>query len=313
WLNGIFAFSIYDTFEQRLWLCRDHLGIKPLFISRSQEHLFWGSELKTVTSLYDKDSLQINEESIPYFLHLGYIPEPMTIYRGVEKFPAGHFAQYDLKTGKWEQASYWQAADHYLKQHDIDEENALRTFRDKLYAAVERQMVSDVPLGTFLSGGIDSSLVTAVASQVHKGKVKSFSIGFTDTAFDESEYATQVANHLQSEHHLFKVTQDDILELIPEFISVYDEPFADSSAFPTMLVSRLAREHVTVTLSGDGGDELFQGYGMYQWAARLHQPMVELWRKPLYQLSKLLPLKYQRAGRLFDYPDRAQVPSHIFS
>jgi asparagine synthase (glutamine-hydrolysing) len=184
-----------------------------------------------------------------------------------------------------------------------------------LFAAVERQMISDVPLGTFLSGGIDSSLVTAVAAQVRGGgqKLKTFSIGFDEPRFDESEFAGKVATHLHTDHHLFRVSEQDVLELLPRFISVYDEPFADSSAFPTMLVSRLARQHVTVVLSGDGGDELFQGYGMYAWARRLSNPGVRLLRKPAYWLSRIMGERYRRAGNLFCYPNQAHIPSHIFS
>ncbi len=313
WLNGIFAFAIYDTVEEKIWLCRDHLGIKPLFIHRDESRFSWASELKALVQAKHAQRLPINRKAIPYFLHLGYIPEPATIYEGIEKFPAGHYGMLETKTGQWTQTPYWQASDYYLADPVTNEAAALQQYREKLFAAVERQMISDVPLGTFLSGGIDSSLVTAVASRINPGKVKSFSIGFEEAAFDESAYAQQVAGHLQTDHHLFRVKQDDILELIPEFISVYDEPFADSSAFPTMLVSRLARQHVTVTLSGDGGDELFQGYGMYTWARRLHDPKIRLLRKPLYLAGRLMPERYQRAGQVFNYPDSARIPSHIFS
>ncbi len=310
WLNGIFAFSIYDTVEEKIWLCRDHLGIKPLFISRDNEQLCWASELKALTH---KKTLKINRQAIPYFLHLGYIPEPATIYEGIEKFPAGYYGMLEIKTGRWTQTPYWQASDYYLTDPVTNETTALQQYRETLFAAVERQMISDVPLGTFLSGGIDSSLVSAVAAHINRGKVKTFSIGFEEAAFDESVYAQQVADHLKTEHHLFRVKQDDILALIPEFISVYDEPFADSSAFPTMLVSRLARQHVTVTLSGDGGDELFQGYGMYAWAKRLHDPKIRLLRKPLHLVGRFMQERYQRAGELFNYPSRERIPGHIFS
>lgn len=311
WLNGIFSFGIYDTLKQQLWLCRDQLGIKPLFIQKQEGQLLFASELKMIIAAGGQQ--EINKASIPYFLHLGYIPEPLTIYKEIEKFPSAHYACFDIGSGSWEQKKYWDGNDHYLKPQSGDEATLLKMYREKLFAAVERQMISDVPLGTFLSGGIDSSLVTAVAAQVNPGKVKSFSIGFEEAAFDESQYAGQVAKHLNTEHHLFKVKLDDVLQLVPDFMSVYDEPFADSSAFPTMLVSRLARKHVTVALSGDGGDEFFQGYGMYAWAERLNDPKVRLMRKPLHLVSKLMKERYQRAGKLFDYKYRSNIPSHIFS
>jgi asparagine synthase (glutamine-hydrolysing) len=310
WLNGIFAMAIYDIRDEQLWLCRDQLGIKPLFIKKNEEELWFASELKAIVS---KGHAEINKAAVPYFLHLGYIPEPLTIYKGIEKFPAGCYGVLDVRNNEWHTERYWSASDHYLSHPVKDEAQALRDYKEKLFKAVDRQMISDVPLGTFLSGGIDSSLVTAVASKISSHKVATFSIGFEEAAFDESAYAGQVADHLKTDHHLFRVKQDDVLDLVPHFISVYDEPFADPSAFPTMLVSRLAREHVTVTLSGDGGDELFQGYGMYAWAKRLRDPKIRLLRKPLHLASRFMNERYQRAGQLFDYPSTSRIPSHIFS
>ncbi len=312
WLNGFFALSIWDTQDRKLYLSRDQVGIKPLFFRRNGRDLAWSSELKSMlASLPVKPGM--DRRAVAYFLHLGYIPEPLTIYEGIEKFPAGCWAMYDTTNGDWKLTRYWDASDYYLKEPLQDEAKALSLYKEKLFAAVERQMISDVPLGTFLSGGIDSSLVTAVAAKISPRKVNTFSIGFEEAAYDESAYAGQVAGHLKTEHHLFRVKLDDVLSVVPQFIRVYDEPFADSSAFPTMLVSQLARKHVTVTLSGDGGDELFQGYGMYAWAGRLNSRRVRMLRKPIYQASRMMPERYRRAGRLFDFPDSARIPSHIFS
>lgn len=317
WLNGIFAFSIYDIVEEKLWLCRDQLGIKPLFIQRSAQKLIFASELKSVIESNKetgkKSNFLISKTAVANFLHLGYIPEPMTIYRGIKKFPAGNYAVLDIKTGEWNRYKYWNAKDYYLNDPVSDETTALAQYKEKLFASVERQMISDVPLGTFLSGGIDSSLVTAVASEVSNKKVKTFSIGFENPDLDESRYAEQVAAHLGTDHQTFKIKLEDILELVPQFINVYDEPFADSSAFPTMLVSKLAKEKVTVTLSGDGGDEFFQGYGMYNWANRLSDPKMQLMRKPFHFFGKLLSERHERAGRVFNYPSLKRISSHIFS
>ncbi|MES2480133.1 MAG: asparagine synthase (glutamine-hydrolyzing) [Bacteroidota bacterium] len=317
WLNGIFAFSVYDTIEEKLWLCRDQLGIKPLFIQRNNEQLIFASELKSILVSNQKhdnnNGALISKKAVAHFLHLGYVPEPMTIYRGIKKFPAGNYAVLDIKTNEWNRQKYWNARDYYLKNPIENEADALKQYKERLFAAVEKQMISDVPLGTFLSGGIDSSLVTAVASKISPKKVKSFCIGFEDAKFDESPFAQQVASHLGTDHHLFKVKLDDIFSLFPEFLSVYDEPFADSSAFPTMLVSKLAKEHVTVTLSGDGGDEFFQGYGMYNWAKRLQDTRVQMFRKPVFLASKFMSERHQRAGRVFNFPAVKRIPSHIFS
>lgn len=317
WLNGIFALAIYDTVQEKIWVSRDHLGIKPLFIYRSNDIFLFSSELKAITQLKQREMLTgdflPSRKAAAAFLHLGYIPEPLTIFRGVKKFPAGNYGVYDLSSRSWERNAYWNAADYFLTAPVTDAADAGRRFRDTLFASVERQMISDVPLGTFLSGGIDSSLVTAVAAHISNKPVKTFSIGFEDPKFDESPFAAKIASHLKTEHHTFKVSASDVLDLVPDFFNVYDEPFSDSSAFPTMLVSRLARKEVTVTLSGDGGDELYQGYGMYAWAQRMSNPLWQASRKFVGFGARFLNERYQRAALVANYPDRRTMKSHIFS
>ena len=317
WLNGIFAFSIYDTLEEKLWFCRDQLGVKPLFIQRTNGKLIFASELKSIIEankeVGKKAHFLISKKAVAHYLHLGYIPEPFTIYRGIKKFPAANYAVLDTKTNEWNRYCYWKATDYYLTNPIMDERLVVDQYKEKLFSAVEGQMVSDVPLGTFLSGGIDSSLVTAVASKISDKKVKTFSIGFEDAQFDESQFAHQVASELRTDHHLFTVKFDDVLALVPEFLDLYDEPFADSSAFPTMLVSKLAKEHVSVALSGDGGDEFYQGYGMYTWAKRLADVKVRITHKPIYWASKWMNERNQRAGSLYNFPAAQRIPSHIFS
>jgi asparagine synthase (glutamine-hydrolysing) len=317
WLNGMFAIAIHDTIENKLYLCRDQIGIKPLFYYRDDNTLLFSSELKAIQHYFKKGatgtSLSVNHFAIPYFLHLGFIPEPHTIYDKVYKFPASQFAILDIATDKLQFQTYWRAEEYFLNAPLDNEDVALKAYRTTLFDAVESQMVSDVPLGTFLSGGIDSSLVTAVAAKTSNTPVSTFSIGFNEAKYDESTYAERVAKHLKTKHHTFKVSANDVMELIPSLLDVYDEPFADSSAFPTMLVSQLARKHVTVTLSGDGGDELFQGYGMYTWANRLRRPLVKTFRKPLYHLSQVMDNRFKRAGRLFYYPSPDRIYTHIFS
>ena len=173
--------------------------------------------------------------------------------------------------------------------------------------------MSDVPFGTFLSGGIDSSLVTALAQKSTSEKLKTFSIGFDDAKHDESSFAQQVSEHLETEHFEYRVTEKDALELVPEILPQYDEPYADSSAFPTMLVSKMARQEVTMTLSGDGGDELFHGYGMYSWAQRLDNPLIKAFHSPISTILALGEDRYKRIAKVFDYSGSNQVHSHIFS
>ena len=170
-----------------------------------------------------------------------------------------------------------------------------------------------MPYGTFLSGGIDSSLITAIASKVSSEKLNTFTIRFDDAKYNEADFAKKIAEYLGTNHHEFTVTYNDAKQLVDEITSVYDEPYADSSAIPTMLVSKLARQHVTMTLSGDGGDELFHGYGAYNWANRLNKPLVSTFRKPISKIFSLMADKYRRAGKVFDYQEISKIKSHIFS
>lgn len=315
WLNGMFSVVIHDKQEQKLYISRDQIGIKPLFYYKDEQSFVFASELKVIVNYAksEKRKLAVNHTAIPYFLHLGFIPEPLTIYKDVHKFPAAHFAILDINSGNLDIRPYWKPEDYYLKNPVTDEKTAFELYKKTLFESVESQMISDVPLGTFLSGGIDSSLVTAVASKISSQKINTFSIGFNEAKYDESVYAKAVADHLGTNHHTFKVSVNDVMELVPSLMDVYDEPFADSSAFPTMLVSRLARQHVTVTLSGDGGDELFQGYGMYTWANRLDNPLVQTFRKPIYAATQMMNNRIRRGGALFNYPSKQRIHTHIFS
>lgn len=317
-MNGMFAFAIYDIKEKSVTLCRDHVGIKPLFYFADESNFIFASELKVIKKLA-REKLVINKEAIPHFLHLGFIPEPQTIYTNTYKFPAAHFVQIKIQAHSFsnllnDMQPFWKLQDAIQPVVISDETTAKKQLNDLLLDAVEKQLISDVPIGTFLSGGIDSSLVTALAAKVSgNDKIKTFSIAIDDGRYNESKFARQVADHLQTEHHEFKIKEKEVLELVDTLIPTYDEPFADSSAFPTMMVSRLAKKQVTVALSGDGGDELFHGYGMYTWANRLSNPLIPLIKGPLYAASKLMRNKYQRAGNLYGYPSRQNITAHIFS
>ena len=316
WLNGMFAFAIYDIEKKMITLCRDHAGIKPLFIYYSETDLIFSSEIKSIKTIKG-DVLTINSSSIPYFLHLGFMPQPLTIYNDVEKFPSAHYLQVDTTQNfneiSFQAKPFWSLESKIEAEVITNESQAKNTLSHLVYDAVEKQLVSDVAIGTFLSGGVDSSLVTAVASKVSPQKINTYSISIDDGKYNESKYASQVAKQLNTSHHEFHVKEKQVLELINELLPTYDEPFADSSAFPTMMVSKLARQHVKVALSGDGGDELFMGYGMYVWAKRLSNPLVPLMRWPLFASSKLMSNKYQRAGNLYAYPSKQNLVTHIFS
>ena len=316
-MNGMFAFAIFDMQEKVVTICRDHLGIKPLFLYQDDGVIIFASELKAIKSLVGQ-RLSINKVAIPYFLHLGFIPQPLTIYNKTHKFPSAHYAQIStsgilLHEFAVEFVPFWQLENSGNEK--INDESVAKNQLEKLLVdSVQKQLISDVPIGIFLSGGVDSSLVTAIAVKISGAKkIKTFSIAIDDDKFNESKYAAQVATHLKTEHHELKVNEKEVIELVDKLISTYDEPFADSSAFPTMMVSRFAKKHVTVTLSGDGGDELFHGYGMYQWAKRLEASYWQFLKKPLFTASQLLNSKYQRIGNMFAYPDKKHILTHIFS
>jgi asparagine synthase (glutamine-hydrolysing) len=317
-MNGMFAFVIYDIKENVVTLCRDHAGIKPLFYFNDGTTIVFASELKAIKYLMT-DKMQLNRKAIPYFFHLGFMPGPLTIYTNTYKFPAASYLQINIAAGSFNDVQhqtipFWKLESAITSPTLSDEPAAKKQLTDLLFDAVEKQLISDVPIGTFLSGGVDSSVVTAVAAKISgSNKIKTFSISIDDARFNESQYATRVAKHLQTDHHEFIVKEKEVLELVDKLIPAYDEPFADSSAFPTMMVSRLARQHVTVALSGDGGDELFFGYGMYQWAKRLSSPGWRAFKDPLFFASGFLNSKYQRIGNMFAYPNINNITTHIFS
>jgi len=311
-LNGMFAIVIYDKLEDSLYVFRDRVGIKPIYYFWDGQNFAFASELKALkTSAFINSNISLNATAINEYLHLGYIPEPHSIYQNIYKFPAGSLAI--LKGNDLKIKKYWRIEDK-IKSNVLDnEQEALAELKQLLVSSVRYRMISDVPFGTFLSGGIDSSLVTAIAQSLSSEPVNTFNISFADTKYDESSYAKAIADHLGTKHHEYKVTEKDARELIPGLMDVYDEPYADSSAIPTMLVSKMAKQNVTMTLSGDGGDELFMGYGAYNWARRLNNPFIKALRKPAGAILHGLNDKYRRASHLFEEVADEQLASHIFS
>ena len=308
--NGMFALAIWDSVEEKLTLFRDRVGKKPLFYFWDGQNFAFASELKGLKNLpiIPKD---IDYDAIQHFLHLGYVPEPHTIYKKVKKMKAG--AMMTVTKNELKQTVYWDIRSKITTNVLSEPVEAKAQLSALLTDSVSHRMISDVPLGTFLSGGVDSSLVTAIAQSVSKTRVKTFSLGFKEKKFNESTYAQQVADHLHTDHHTLVVSEKDAIDNMEQFLDVFDEPFSDSSAFPTMLVSKLAREHVTVALTGDGGDELFHGYGMYTWAERMNKPMLWNFRKPIGAAMKAGPNRYKRAADLFKAGTKEKLPAHIFS
>ena len=257
-LNGMFAIAIWDSRRRRLVLGRDRLGQKPLVYRAEPNRLTFASQIKSLLEVPDTPR-EIDPSAVDEYLTYQYVPHPNTIFRGIHKLPPGHCAEY--KDGHLKVEPYWRP--DFRVQRPTTEPEAIDFLRQTLSSSVQLRMQSDVPLGAFLSGGVDSSLVVALMQKQSEEPVKTFSIGFPVPEYDESQYARQVAKHLGTEHHELQVTPDGV-QVLPELIWHYDEPFADSSAIPTWYVSQMTREHVTVALSGDGGDELFCGYPRYK-------------------------------------------------
>lgn len=256
YFNGMFAFALWDASNKRFLLARDHLGIKPLYYWLGDEGLIFGSELKSII-LHPAVEREVDLEALDQFLTLEYIPTPRTIFKNIYKLPAGHRLIY--QDGQHQIEKYWDIPDFETPR---DEKTVQETLIELIDEAVKMQLMSDVPLGAFLSGGIDSSSVVAAMSKSSSTPVKTFSIGFDDATYNELPYARAVAKQYETEH-TEQILDPNIVDLVEKLVPHLDEPFGDFSIFPTYLVSEVAREQVKVVLSGDGGDEIFGGYDTY--------------------------------------------------
>ncbi|MDP6077025.1 MAG: asparagine synthase (glutamine-hydrolyzing), partial [Acidimicrobiales bacterium] len=268
---GMFAFACWDAHESELWLARDRFGEKPLYYGIHQGALLFASELKALRAVpgFEPD---IDRQALAEYFRWTNVPAPMTIFEGVNKLPPAHFLRFEGSFGETQPQPYWSAFEVARTEPPLpDGVDAVDQLSEVLDRSVRAQMVSDVPLGAFLSGGVDSSSVVASMQRQSSVPVRTFTIGFSEPAYDESGYAAEVAEVLGTDHTDLVVSPDDAMRVIPDLPRIWDEPFADSSQIPTFLVSRMAREHVTVTLSGDGGDELFGGYDRYQQVERLER------------------------------------------
>lgn len=277
---GMFAFALWDEQEKVLTLCRDRLGEKPLYYGWLGSTFYFASELKAIEQVVAKDQLSIDHAALGDFLKNGYISAPLSIYKHINKLMPGTLltlpqAAFDGQSRPAPEA-YWSVLDSAnagLADQIEDEQQATDALDGLLKNTIKRQMIADVDVGMFLSGGIDSSVVCAVAQAESAKQVKTYTIGFSEKEYDESAYAQQIARHLGTEHCAMTVTPQDVLQVVPELSTIYDEPFADSSQTLAYLVSSMAKQHVTVCLSGDGGDELFAGYNRYIWNEVIWQKM----------------------------------------
>jgi asparagine synthase (glutamine-hydrolysing) len=260
-LRGMFSFAIWDKRERKLFMARDRVGVKPLHYCLAGETLVFASEIKSILQHPDV-TREVNLEAITDFLTFGYVPDPASAFQGIHKLLPGHTLTF--KDGRLSTHCYWDFEyDQTGDSGPVREESYYtERIRELIAESVRLRLISDVPLGAFLSGGIDSSTVVAMMAREMDRPVKTFSIGFTDSSFDELHYARITARHFNTEHHEFIVTPD-VCKIVEEIVWHHDEPFADVSSIPTYIVSKMAREHVTVVLSGDGGDELFGGYDRY--------------------------------------------------
>jgi asparagine synthase (glutamine-hydrolysing) len=266
--HGMFAIALYDERAGELIFIRDRAGVKPLFYYQQNDLFLFGSELKSLLA-HPGFKKELSREAVASFLQYGYVSHPHCIYRNTRKLQPGCYLRLHLQTGRAEQVQYWNVYDHYNKPKlNISLQEAVEQTEPILQKAFQYRMVADVPVGVFLSGGYDSSCVTALLQKDSTEKIKTFTIGTTDGKLDEAPYARQIANHLGTDHTEYYCTPKEALEIIPQLPHYFDEPFADSSAIPTILVSRLARKSVTVALSADAGDEIFAGYNRYDYIAR---------------------------------------------
>ncbi len=283
--TGMFAFALWDRKEKQLYLVRDRIGEKPLYFGWVNETFLFGSELKALRA-YPGWRDDIDRDALALFMQFNYIPAPNTIYKGISKLEPGCIAKISGK-GKGhdvEVQRYWSMQEVVSQpRQKINDKTAVEYTESLLSLSVKRQMVADVPLGAFLSGGIDSSLIVTLMQNQSVRPVRTFTIGFNESSYNEANHALAVAKHLGTEHTEFYVSPQDAMDVIPLLPTLYDEPFADSSQIPTFLVSRMTQEHVSVSLSGDGGDEFFGGYNRYSWGQNI-------WDR-----IKLFPLPLRRA------------------
>lgn len=288
WLDGMYGFSIYDKKINKLFIARDFFGEKPLYYTQNDNQFLWASELKSIIKTIDYKP-NISKKGLNLYFRLTYIPAPYTIYEGIHKLEANHYLEYDLNT--FEYNIHKINHEPAPKTADISFEDAKAKTRELVYNSVDSRSIADVGLGTFLSGGVDSSIVSLCLSQATDKKIDTFSIGFKKASYDETDKSRVVAKMLDSNHHEFIIDEDDLKHNIHEILVNFDEPFSDTAALPTHLLSEKTREHVTVALTGDGGDEVFGGYNKY-YIGKMNKRYTSVVPKALHKTIAKLSNKY---------------------
>jgi len=282
--RGMFAIVLFDEKKNEIICIRDRAGVKPFYYYWKDGLFLFASELKALIE-HPAFEKQVNYDAVGSFLQYNYVPQPHSIFKNTLKLPAGHLLKLNLETQKTSVEQYWNVYDHYNKPKlKIDFEEAVNETERILSESFQYRMVADVPVGVFLSGGFDSSCVTALLQKNATEKIKTFTIGITDDQLDEAPHAKKIAKHLGTDHTEYYCTPKEALDIIPDLPYYYDEPFADPSAIPTILVSRLARKKVTVALSADAGDEIFAGYNRYDYISRYGKKIAKI-PKPIRRLS----------------------------
>jgi asparagine synthase (glutamine-hydrolysing) len=296
-LRGMFAFALYDERRSKLLMARDRLGKKPLHYALTNGTLLFGSEIKAILAVAP-ELASVNNEALLQYMHFGYVPDPLTAFLAIQKLPPGHLLE--LEAGRVSIRQFWDLPEYGTRQVRSEEE-CLEELEWRLAEAVRIRLISDVPLGALLSGGTDSSIVVALMARASSKPVKTFSIGFSHDDFNEGHYARIVAKRFSTEHHEL-VLEPDVLETVEKLTSSLEEPFGDSSMLPTYYVSCMAREHVTVALSGDGGDEIFAGYDRYAINLRRQQfERIPRWARAVYRERVFPHLPQNMRGRKFSY------------
>jgi len=296
-LRGMFALAIYDKAKRKLVLARDRVGKKPLHYALLKDKLYFSSEIKSILAVAP-ELAEVNSQALLEYLYYGYVPDPITAFTGIQKLPPGHLLEFE--NGKITIRQYWDLPE-YSTHNPKSEEECLEELEARLLEATRIRLISDVPLGAFLSGGTDSSTIVALMARASSAPVKTFSIGFTKDDFNESAYARMVAQKFGTEHHEM-ILEPDVVQTVEHLTSTLEEPFGDSSMLPTYYVSQMARQHVTVALSGDGGDEVFAGYDRY----RIHSDRrffenVPEWARRFFRDQVFGRLPRTMKGRKFTY------------
>jgi len=296
-LRGMFGLAIYDKVKRKLILARDRLGKKPVHYALHKGNLYFGSEIKSILAVAP-ELAEVNSQGLLEYLYYGYVPEPITVFTGIHKLPAGHLLEFE--NGEVRIRQYWDVPE-YNTHSPKSEEECLEELESRLFEATKIRLISDVPLGAFLSGGTDSSTVVGLMARASAGPVKTFSIGFKKDDFNEADYARLVAKKFGTDHHEM-ILEPDVVQTVEHLTSSLEEPFGDSSMLPTYYVSQMARQHVTVALSGDGGDEMFGGYDRYRiHAERRVFERIPGWARRFFRNQIFPRLPKGMDGRKFSY------------